>query len=189
MFQSKLPIIFWTYAVCHTIFIINRLPTPVLGNKTPFKMLYAKPPTFLDFKVFGCLAYATTLIQNRGKLDSRAKKCIFLGYKPSTKGYYYLNLSTQSVFINRHAVFYENIFPYLTYSAHPNTDFVNPASINDIDDPLSIIYDSPSSMTQPPHSTQSHHIYNGHHTNIDIDQLFPLCRNLMLLLNLGDPLE
>lgn len=49
LFQSKLPAIFWTYVVCHAIFIINKLPTPVLGNKTPFEMLYAAPPTFFRF--------------------------------------------------------------------------------------------------------------------------------------------
>lgn len=87
LFHSKLPTIFWSYAVCHAVYLINRLPTPTLNHKSPFEMLTGSPPTFLDLKVFGCLVYASTLTQNRTKLDSRARKCIFLGYQPGTKGY------------------------------------------------------------------------------------------------------
>lgn len=41
----------------------------VLKQKSPFEILYVKPPTYMDFNVFGCLAYASTLTQNRHTLD------------------------------------------------------------------------------------------------------------------------
>lgn len=56
------------------------MPILVLNNKTSFEMLYDKSPTFMDLKVFGFLAYASTNLQNKTKLDNCAKKCIFLGY-------------------------------------------------------------------------------------------------------------
>lgn len=94
------------------MFIINRLPTLVLKNKCPYELLYKQPPTYLDFKVFGCLSFASTLTQNRHKLDPRARKCIFLGFKPRVKGYVLFDLKTREFFISRHAVFHESHFPY-----------------------------------------------------------------------------
>lgn len=112
LFHSKLPTIFWSYAVCHAVHLINRLPTPILQHKSPFEILYGTPPTFMDLKVFGCLTYASTLTQNRTKLDSRARKCIFLGYQLGTKGYVLFDLHLRDVFISRHAIFHEHVFPY-----------------------------------------------------------------------------
>lgn len=72
MFQCKLPTVFWCYAVKHAIYLINRLPSPILANKSPFEVLHGMVPDLQDLKVFGCLAFASTLQQGRLKLDPRA---------------------------------------------------------------------------------------------------------------------
>ena len=41
-------------------FLINRTPTPVLGNKSPFELLYKAHVDYSLLKVFGCLAFAST---------------------------------------------------------------------------------------------------------------------------------
>lgn len=66
----------------------------------------------MDLKVFSYLAYASTLVNNRNKLDARARKCVFLGYRPNIKGYVLFDLHLHSVFVSRNAVFYENAFPF-----------------------------------------------------------------------------
>ena len=43
-FQYNLPIHFWGECVLTTAYLINRLPSPLLGNKTPFELLFHKPP-------------------------------------------------------------------------------------------------------------------------------------------------
>jgi len=34
MFQSKLPKKFWSYVVLHAVYLINRIPTMILNNKS-----------------------------------------------------------------------------------------------------------------------------------------------------------
>lgn len=69
LFHSNLPKVFWNFVVCHSVHRINKFPTPVLDNKSTYELLYDKPPMFLELKVFGSLSYATTLMQNRHKVD------------------------------------------------------------------------------------------------------------------------
>ncbi|XP_014490460.1 uncharacterized protein LOC106753175 [Vigna radiata var. radiata] len=84
-----------------------RLPSPVLNNKTPYDLAHNVPPTYLNLKVF-----ASTLENSSNKLDPRARKGIFLGYKGVVKVYIVLDINTKELFISRNFVFYEDMFPY-----------------------------------------------------------------------------
>lgn len=86
LFQSNVPLTHWTHCVLTTAHIINRLPTEVLSNKTPFEMLYNKPATYDHFRSFGCLCYCSTLKELRNKFDRRAYQCVFVGYPLGIKG-------------------------------------------------------------------------------------------------------
>ena len=109
MFQSKLPKVFWSYAISHFVFLINRLPSPIICDKSPFEMLYNRMPDLSNLKIFGCLYFASTLEQNRNKLDPRARKCIFLSFKPRTKGYIIIDTNNREIFVSRNVIFHENI--------------------------------------------------------------------------------
>jgi hypothetical protein len=71
LFQSKLPKKFWSYAITHATYLINRVTTPLLNNKSPYHLLYNQPPDLKQLKVFGSLCYASTLHVHRTKLDPR----------------------------------------------------------------------------------------------------------------------
>lgn len=94
---------------------MNRVPSPVLKNKSPYYMLFKEDLGLHTLKVFGTLTYASTLQSHRTKLAHRGIKCILLGFKQGVKG----------VIISRNVVHYEHIFPYASnwkYHTDPNSE-------------------------------------------------------------------
>ncbi|KAL4377039.1 hypothetical protein GQ457_02G041930 [Hibiscus cannabinus] len=111
-FQSRVPIRFWGDCVLTATFLINRLPTPVLGNKSPFEVLYSTTPVYQQLKVFGCLCFVSTLKAHRDKFSERALPGVFLGYVAGVKGYKVYILNTRSIVVSRNVIFHETVFPF-----------------------------------------------------------------------------
>ncbi|GJW30731.1 cysteine-rich receptor-like protein kinase 8, partial [Tanacetum coccineum] len=93
-------------------YLINRFPSVVLGNKTPYEILMNKKLSYSNLKVFGCLAVASNPSRVIDKMAPRGVPCLFLGYPPHQKGYTLINLLTHTRFVSRDVTFYERIFPY-----------------------------------------------------------------------------
>jgi len=85
MFQSNVSLEFWGECVLTAVYFINRSPTPLLSNKSPFEVLYNRPPSLAHLWVFGCECYATN-VHPQQKFDHRASIYVFIGY-PWPKGY------------------------------------------------------------------------------------------------------
>ncbi|CAJ2651582.1 unnamed protein product [Trifolium pratense] len=114
LYHSNLPKNFWSYAVLHATYIMNRMPTPVLQNKSPYEILHQSLPDLHDLKVFGSLAYASTLTIHRTKLSPRGRKCVFLGYKQGVKGSILFDLNSKTIFVSRNVTHFDHILPYTT---------------------------------------------------------------------------
>jgi transposase InsO family protein len=119
MFLSKLPKKFWSYAVLHSVFLLNRIPTKLLNNRSSYEVLYGQVPDLSQLKVFGCLSYASTLPVNRHKFDPRARKCAFLGYKSGMKGYILVDVHNSEVFVSRNVKSFDLEFPFHSLSLNP----------------------------------------------------------------------
>lgn len=61
-FEGKVPLKYWGHCVLASVYLINRLPSSVLRNKSPYKK-----PFLAHLRVIGYLCYAK-LIQERNKL-------------------------------------------------------------------------------------------------------------------------
>ncbi|CAN0925281.1 Retrovirus-related Pol polyprotein from transposon TNT 1-94 [Linum grandiflorum] len=122
--QSALPQFFWEHAFKTATYLHNRTPTHVLAFSSPFHRLYNNPPDYSSLKAFGCLCYPYLRPYNATKIDFRTLPCIFLGYSSSHKSYFCYHFPTSRLYISRHVIFDESIFP----SVPPSTSIVPPVS-------------------------------------------------------------
>lgn len=63
-FQANLPHKFWRDSILAATHIINRTPTTILDDRSPYEMLYQTKASYTHLRVFGCLYYASTLKRN-----------------------------------------------------------------------------------------------------------------------------
>ncbi|KAL0447801.1 UNVERIFIED_CONTAM: Retrovirus-related Pol polyprotein from transposon RE1 [Sesamum latifolium] len=120
LFQGSLPIIFWGDAILTATYLINRTPTKILDWKTPYEKLYGSIPQYDHLRTFGSLCYATNTHPQRSKFQSRALKCVLIGYSMHQKAYKLFDLNNKLTFFSRDVQFYEDNFPFAEeQSDHP----------------------------------------------------------------------
>ncbi|CAH9137156.1 unnamed protein product, partial [Cuscuta epithymum] len=142
LIEASIPPTFWVDALYTATYIVNRLPTPLLNNFTPFEKLFNKPPDFNFLRVFGCACFPNFIAKSSNKLSPRSTRCVFIGYAPGYKGYRCLEPISGRVYISRDVLFHETDFPFSTLVSRTTSP---PVTITDL--PLSW---SPSSTRSPP---------------------------------------
>ena len=105
--DAKLPHSFWAEAVSTAIYLRNRSPTKALKDMTPFEAWTKEKPKIEHLRVFGCDAYAHIPKDERKKLESKSRKCIFVGYGESVKGYRLYDPNRAKVIYSRDVLFNE----------------------------------------------------------------------------------
>lgn len=111
MFSMHVPKSYWGDVVLTEAYIMNRMASRVVGHKAPIDLLspstssssFIVPPC-----VFGCVCFVHISNKARSKLDSRALKCIFLGYTPTQKRYMCYYPSSGKRFVSMDVTFHES---------------------------------------------------------------------------------
>lgn len=52
-----IPINFLSFAVTHVVHLINRIPSTIIGRKTPYELIYKHLPDFHKLNMFGTLFF------------------------------------------------------------------------------------------------------------------------------------
>ena len=61
------------------VYLRNRGPTKAVDGITPFEAWMKKKPSVPHLRIFGCEAFSHVPKDERGKLDWKAKRYIFVG--------------------------------------------------------------------------------------------------------------
>ncbi|KAI5425567.1 hypothetical protein KIW84_031392 [Lathyrus oleraceus] len=126
-----------------------------------------------SLKVFGSLAFASTLHMHRTKLEPRGRKCVFLGYKNGMKGVVLYDINSHTILVSRNVIHHEHIFPYsnansTNWNYHPYKDPIDSPQ----HDPIIPV---PSQSIESTVEEHDHHpnttIDTLHHSNIDPESL------------------
>jgi len=73
-----------------TVYLINRMPKPIIHMKSPFEILFKTIPDYNKLHSFGCLCFPWLKPYMKNKLQPKSKPCIFLGYSKSHHAYFCL---------------------------------------------------------------------------------------------------
>lgn len=109
--QAGLSPKYWVDSFLTSIYLINRLPSSVLKNQSPFSKLFKRSPNYTILRTIGCLCYPLLRPYANHKLSFRSKPCILLGYATNQKGYHSLEPQTHKIYISMNVVFDETSFP------------------------------------------------------------------------------
>ena len=91
------------------MYLINRLPSTILGKTTPYRVLFGHTLSYSHLRVFGCLCFVHLPPNKRTKLSPQTAKCLFLGYSNEHKGFLCYDQFEKRMCISRNVIFLEQI--------------------------------------------------------------------------------
>ena len=98
----------WQEVVSTTFYLINQSHSMEIDCKISKEVWTDQSCDYSNLKIFGCESYALTPKNQRSKLDTRLKKCIFVGYDDVMKGYILWDPTAHKIVISRDVIFYES---------------------------------------------------------------------------------
>jgi hypothetical protein len=85
--DQGLPMHLWAEDSSTTVYVHNRSPHKILGNKTPKEVFTGKKPEISHLRIFGCPVFIHVPKEKRTKLEPSGKKGTFVGYNETSKAY------------------------------------------------------------------------------------------------------
>lgn len=102
----------------------NRTPTETLHGKTPFEILYSRPPPLDHLRVFGSSCYVHNRAHGGDKFTSPSLKCVFIGYPFGKKGWRVYDPVSKKIFVSHDVFFCEDEFLFQHVSMTPTNTHV-----------------------------------------------------------------
>ena len=108
MFHTSVPKRFWSDAVISACYLINRIPTKILEDQSPYEVLNRSKPVLDHLRVFGCVCFVLVPGELRNKLEAKSTRAMFIGYSTSQKGYKCYDSEARRVLVSRDVKFLED---------------------------------------------------------------------------------
>ena len=89
------------------MYLCNIYLTRAVLGKTPFEALTREKPVVGHFTVSGCLCYTHVTKDDREKCDTKANRCIMMGYCTETKAYQLYDIEKKKIIFSQDVVFDE----------------------------------------------------------------------------------
>ena len=111
LLSAKVPAPFWDEAALHAVHVvhaINRIPSPLIHNQTPYERLFGSPPDYRHLRSFGSASFVLLQPHKHNKLEPWSRLDCFLGYDETQKGYRCYNLIFHRLRVSCNVVFWEH---------------------------------------------------------------------------------
>lgn len=168
LFEAKLHKQFWAEAVTTAAYLINRSPSRVLAEVTPYEKWTGNKPNISNLKIFGSKAMVHIPKQSRLKWDRKSRELIFVGYCNNTKGYRLYDPINKKIVISRDVIFIEKL---INNNDNITTQSTSVKQLTNV--PLNTEnYDIISVNDSPPNETQND---AWSHSNTRTDTSFDSC--------------
>ncbi|WVZ07780.1 hypothetical protein V8G54_021126 [Vigna mungo] len=160
LLESHVPSRFWCEAISTAVHLINRFPSPSIGNESPFTRLFGHPLNYSNLRIFGCACYIHLPPHERTKLTTQSVKSAVLGYSPHQKGFLCYDPNLHRIRVSRNVIFLENVY---FFTNHPNS-FSSPISVLPLFSNSSAGHSSsrPLLTYQRRNTTTQHHLTQVH---------------------------
>ena len=107
LLDAKLPKSYWGEAVNTAVYLKNRSPSRSLKGVTPYEVWFGVKPQVKHLRVFGCDPFAHVSRDERGKFDSKTRKCILVGYSLQSKAFRLYDPQRRKLIVSRDVKFNE----------------------------------------------------------------------------------
>lgn len=105
--QSGLPQKFWAEAIRLATYIVNRMPTSILGH-SPYEAWTGHPPDVSNLHIFGAKGQVLVEGKHLSKFDKRTVEMVYLGPAISNNGHRMWNPITSRIIESRNVKFFED---------------------------------------------------------------------------------
>ena len=109
MHDLDFPSSIWEEVVGTSVYIQNKCPHFILGDKSLEEKLIGVKPAVSHLRIFGCPMYIHVHKEKRSKLEPSDKKGVFVGYSETSKAYQIYVPGKRFIEVSRDVTFHEEV--------------------------------------------------------------------------------
>jgi hypothetical protein len=149
MKAKSLPGCFRGEAVTKALFILNRSPTRVMDEKTPFEAWHGEAPMVHFFRTFRFIAHVNNMRRGLKKLDKWSHETIFIGYESRSKAYRWYDPVEQRIVVSCDVIFDEASMWCWQADGEVAVNDTEPFTVDYVTEVIQVLKHLPASPAQP----------------------------------------